>query len=466
MPQATAVLLDAARMIESSDERLARDTLLDAFGAAQWSGQFGLATTEVLTAARRAPRVGATRATTADLLLEGFAAAGEGHYEAGFVLLRQAIAPLTSAGPLPDDVLERFTTVLTAASLLLDWPAAQALEQRWTEELRRRGALAAMLVALAYQAYNQLLEGRFADVEVTLAEGRALCDATGIRAHLGLFAAVELAVLAWRGHEAAARTLAAGLLRDVVARGDGIGAVNVHMALTWLEVGLGNYRDALPGALDTYHYQIMAVVEVVEAATRCGEIAAAADALAAFAPQATASGTGIALGVAALCRALLAADDQAEPEYELAIEHLRRSPLRPHLARAHLLFGEWLRRQRRRRDARDQLRAAWEMFATLGMEAFSERARAELRATGEQASKRSATAQQTLTPQETQIARLAAEGLSNPEIAARLFISASTVDYHLRKVFRKLGITSRVRLSHVLLPPDGQAPASERSITG
>ena len=455
MPEATALLLDAARMIALWDARLARDTLLDAFGSAQWSGQFGVATTEVLTAIRQAPRVAAAKTTTADLLLDGFAAVGDHRYESGFRLLRQAIAPLTGAEPLSDDVLERFTAVLTAASLLLDWPARQALEQRWTEELRRRGALAAMLVALAYQAYNQLLEGRFADVEVTLAEGRALCDATGYRAHLGLFAAVELGVLAWRGREHAARVLAGELLRDFAAHGDGIGAVNVHMALTWLEIGLGDFRAALPGAVETYKYQTMAVLEVVAAATRCGETETAAEALAAFAPQAAASGTDIALGIAALCRALVAGDEEPEPHYELSITHLRRSPLRPHLARAHLLYGEWLRRQRRRRDAREQLRTAWEMFTALGMDAFAERARGELRATGEYASARDLAAGDTLTPQETQIARLAAEGLSNADIAARLFISASTVDYHLRKVFRKLGISSRVRLSQELrLSPD------------
>jgi DNA-binding CsgD family transcriptional regulator len=463
MPEATALLLDAARMTARSDARLTRDTLLDAFGAAQWSGPSTEATAEVLTAIEQAPRAAAARATTADLLLDGFAAVGERRYEDGFGLLRRAIAPLTGTEPLPDDVLQRFPAVLTAASLLLDWPARQALEQRWTEELRRRGALAAMLVALAYQAYNQLLEGRFADVEVTLAEGCALCDATGYRAHLGLFAAVELAVLAWRGREPGARALAADLLRDLAAHGDGIGAVNVRMALTWLEIGLGNYREALPGAVETYTYQTMAVLEVVEAATRCGDTDTAADALAAFAPQAAASGTDIALGIAALGQALLASGADGEdpgPHYELSLAHLRRCPLRPHLARAHLLYGEWLRRQRRRRDAREQLRAAWELFGSLGMDAFADRARAELRATGEQAGPRDVAASDTLTPQETQIARLAAEGLPNAEIAARLFISASTVDYHLRKVFRKLGISSRVRLSQELPVSAGRTNGS------
>ena len=165
---------------------------------------------------------------------------------------------------------------------------------------------------------------------------------------------------------------------------------------------------------------------------------------------ALATGNHITLGLAGLGRALLAGDDHAEPEYLLAIEHFRQCPLAPYLARSYLLYGEWLRRQRRRRDAREQLRAAWQMFDKLGMEAFAERARAELRATGEHARKRSIQTQDALTSQEAQIARMAADGASNTEIAARLFISASTVEYHLRKVFRKLGITSRVRLAHAL----------------
>jgi DNA-binding CsgD family transcriptional regulator len=191
-------------------------------------------------------------------------------------------------------------------------------------------------------------------------------------------------------------------------------------------------------------------LDVVEAATRCGSRETAAAALAASSPGAEASGTDMALGVLALCRALLADDEHAEPQYLLAIDYLRRTPLAPYLARSYLLYGERLRRQRRRRDARDQLRIAWQMFDAMGMEAFAERARAELRATGEHARKRTVEAQDVLTPQETQIARLAADGVTNAEIAARLFISASTVEYHLRKVFRKLGITSRVRLARVL----------------
>jgi len=199
---------------------------------------------------------------------------------------------------------------------------------------------------------------------------------------------------------------------------------------------------------------------VIEAAIRSGDLETATAALGAFAPLAQASGTPAALGLLARGRALLADGDQAEAEYKQSIEHLEHSRAVPELARSRLLYGEWLRRQRRRRDAREQLHAAWQMFGTLGMEAFAERARAELLATGEHARKRTAETRETLTPQEAQIARLAGEGASNQEIAARLFISASTVEYHLRKVFRKFGVTGRVQLAQVLREQT-VAPATE-----
>jgi DNA-binding CsgD family transcriptional regulator len=197
------------------------------------------------------------------------------------------------------------------------------------------------------------------------------------------------------------------------------------------------------------------VVDLIEAGTRSGDQATAIAALDSLAPVAAAAGTPAALGWLALGRAMLAGDDcaasgTAEAQYQLAIEHLGRSRHVPVSARARLLYGEWLRRKRRRRDAREQLGAAQEMFTRLGMEAFAERARAELRAAGEHTRRRSAPSADELTPQELHIARLASEGASNSEIAARLFISASTVDYHLRKVFRKLGVKSRTQLAHRL----------------
>jgi len=461
MPEATSVLLDAAPMLLVSDPRLARDTLLDALAAAQLSGQAGTGLTEVLHAVRSAPKVAIARTTMADQLLEGFAAVGERRYEAGAALLRQAIASLAGQEAISDEDLPHFTALTTAAALLYDDSARHLLEHRWVAELRDRGAVAALLIALAVQAGVQLEEGRFADAEASLAEGRALSEATGYRAYLGTFAFADLWVLAWRGREADARSLTARLLSQFAGQDSGYAVAGMHSALTLLELGLGNYDDALRSALETFPRRpwlgFGAIAEAAEAGTRSGNRTAAAAGLEAFTPWALASGTHWALGLLARSRALLADDAQAEPEYQLAVEHLRQCRLAPELARAHLVYGEWLRRQRRRRDARDQLRTAWQMFDAMGAQAFAERARTELRAAGEHAGKRTVETRDALTPQEAQIARLAAEGVTNGEIAARLFISTSTVEYHLHKVFRKLGITSRVRLAHALREQEGTA---------
>jgi DNA-binding CsgD family transcriptional regulator len=318
-------------------------------------------------------------------------------------------------------------------------------------------------VALVSVAYNQMEEGRFTDAEITIAEGRALSEATGFRAHLGLFACAELTILARRGRAAEVRALAERVLPEFASRGYGLGLYWARSALCKLEIGLGNYDDALRIAMES-GLRAGSAVDLIEAGTRSGDLATATAALDSLAPMAAAAGTPAALGWLALGRAMITADSAAsesgmgedaagstaEAQYQLAIAHLERSRHIPVLARARLLYGEWLRRQRRRRDARDQLSAAFEMFTRLGMGAFAERARAELRAAGELTSGGAAHGADDLTPQELQIARLASEGASNAEIAARLFISASTVEYHLRKVFRKLGITTRVRIGRAL----------------
>ena len=449
MPEATSVLLDAARMFQPSETRLARDTLLDAFVAAQFSGGAWMA--EFLLAVRSAPKVADSRATLADLLLDGFAAVGERRYADGAALLRQAIVPLAAGQPIPDEALPHLMAVGQAAGLLYDDSARYQMEKRWVAELRGRGAMAALLTAVGIQLSVQVQEGRFADAEATLAEGRALSDATGYRAILGAYAWQELWALARQGREADTRQLAARMLREYAGPGKRYEVLRVHGALATLELGLGDYAAAVHHALEALPREnilgFAAFADVVEAGTRCGERDTAAAALEAFTPWALASGTDLALGLLARSRALLADDDHAEAEYRLGVDHLQRCRLVPELARAHQVYGEWLRRQRRRRDARDQLRRAFEMFDEMGMTAFAGRARAELRATGERARPRSLGTEEVLTAQEAQIARLAAERLSNREIAGQLFISARTVEYHLHKVFRKLDVTSRVQLA-------------------
>ena len=206
------------------------------------------------------------------------------------------------------------------------------------------------------------------------------------------------------------------------------------------------------------------MVELIEAATRSGKAERAADNLERLSETTRADGSDWALGIEARSRALLSDTEAAENFYREAIDRLGRTRLRVDLARACLLYGEWLRRERRRLEAREQLRRAHELFTKFGMEAFAERARVELEATGEHARKRTVDTRDDLTPQEAQISRLAAEGATNREIAAQLFISASTVDYHLRKAFRKLGVKSRTQLARRLLQPGARAePAAQKA---
>jgi DNA-binding CsgD family transcriptional regulator len=266
--------------------------------------------------------------------------------------------------------------------------------------------------------------------------------------------ALGLVALAWGGHEAEARAEAAAVTRFAVEQGQGFMLLFVNYGLTVLELGLGHYRAAFDSAMRNYQdnpfLSIVAFPDLIEAASRCGELAVAMQATDELAARALPNGTAIALGLLALSRALLADEVEAEKLYQEAIEYLSHCRGNLRTARAHLLYGEWLRRHKRRLDARTQLREAHDMFLRMGADAFAERARAELAATGERARRRNDATRRDLTPQEAQIAILASQGATNPEIAGRLFLSASTVDYHLRKVYRKLDVTSRRQLATAL----------------
>jgi RNA polymerase sigma factor (sigma-70 family) len=242
---------------------------------------------------------------------------------------------------------------------------------------------------------------------------------------------------------------------DVTLRGEGIGLSVLDWAEAVLYNGLGRYEEALAAALRATEYPHdlggpinWGIVELIEAAVRAGTPELAADARSRLTEMAMASGTDWALGLVARSEALLAEDPSAEELHVEAVERLGRCRIAVDLARAHLLYGEWLRRQRRRLDARTELRAAHDLFSEFGMEAFAERARVELEATGEHARRRTVDTLGQLTPQETQISRLVAQGNTNREIAAQLFVSPSTVEYHLRKAFRKLGVKSRTQLAN------------------
>ena len=265
---------------------------------------------------------------------------------------------------------------------------------------------------------------------------------------------------AFQGRKAEAIPLVQSIIEQATPGGQGVSVTVAHWVAAVLYNGLSRYEEALAAARQASEHKhvyvsVWALPELVEAAARTGNTRIGGDALDLLAETTRAGGTDLGLGIEARTRALLSEGEAAEGHYREAIDRLGRTRHRPEFARAHLLYGEWLRRQRRRRDARDQLRTAFAMFDAMGMEAFAGRARAELRATGERARPRGPGAQPVLSAQEEQIARLVAGHLSNREIAARLFISASTVEYHLRKIFRKLGVTSRVQLARTFPDHEG-----------
>ena len=347
------------------------------------------------------------------------------------------------------------------------WLGCRLAQDLWDDELwyvlatrglrvaRETGALSVLPIAATYRAALHVQAGEFGAASSLIAEADAITHATGM-APLK-YAALMMA--AWRGNEAEALELFEAGRLEATARGEGMGLRVMEWATALLYNGCGRYGEALEAARrgcdeDDVGLFAWACVELIEAGVRCGDTDAASAALDRLSERTQASGTDWALGIEAGSRALLSDGQDAEPLYREAVERLARTRGVVHLARARLLYGEWLRRENRRVDAREQLRAAREMFSDIGAEGFAERARHELLATGETARKRTDDARVVLTPQEAHIARLARDGLSNPEIGAQLFISPRTVQYHLRKVFQKLDITSRNQLSRV----SGQRP--------
>jgi DNA-binding CsgD family transcriptional regulator len=334
------------------------------------------------------------------------------------------------------------------------------LTHRQVQLARNAGALSLLPIALIERFGVQLFVGDLDAAASLVAEAEAVVEATG--SQLAPQGAIALA--AWRGHEAEASALIQSSRQEVERRGEGLWLIATEWASAVLFNGLGRYKDALSAAEqaaeDPHELGLSTWVptELVEAAVRSGDRERAVGPLRRLQEISRAAGTDWALGVEARSRALLSDGEVAERLYREAIERLGRTRIRVALARAHLLYGEWLRRQRRRMDAREQLRIAHQLYSSMGMEGFAERARRELQATGETVRKRSVKTHGELTAQEMQIARLANDGLSNQEIGARLFISARTVKYHLGKVFTKLDISSRAQLDRVL-PGD---PATAR----
>ena len=458
LAETPSMLMRAAEMVDPFDPCLARATILEAMQAALYAGRLGKdgGLLAVAGAARAAPRAPASRETAADALLEGFSRLILDGYAPGVPGFRRAIDLLAGAREPPEECLRWLMLGCLAAGVLWDDEAEHRLANRWVQLARDLGALTTLPVALNYLGWYEVQAGRVAAAESLLLEQREIAAATGNAGVVGPRGAGDLLLLAWCGREPEARDAAAAMKRDCIERGQGAGVVHAQSALTLLELGLGRYRDALWCAIDVYEEDLpylgtLVLPDLVEAAARSGEQDVAASALDRLSKRARASGTSRALGLVARCRALLAGEDDAGLLYGEAVERLQGPHTGPELARAHLLFGEWLRRRRRRLEARDELRQAYEMLDAMGATAFAERARVELLATGGRARRRTVDARSELTPQEARIARLASDGLPNAEIAARLFVSASTVEYHLGKVFRKVGVTSRTQL-HAALP--------------
>jgi DNA-binding CsgD family transcriptional regulator len=436
------VLLAAARAREDIEPIASRDVYLEAIEAAVYAGRSArLRIAEAMTTCQRpAP------STAAGFLIEGYLKRFSGDYNAAATLFRRATADL-----LEDETGVRWMFLgCLAAADLWDIDLWRALCARSVRVARETGALRSLPYALALLAGAEFRSGR---LRVCVALGEEATEISAATTGILPEGDQDAALLVWTGPETAARAAIDAQIRQLLSRGCGTGFADHCRAV--LELGLGNYDAALAAALTacddtspmTHHD---ALPDIVEAAVRTGDAGAAACALTVLSEHAQASGTPLALGVLARSAALLAPDEDADRLYSEAIEHLQGSPAVPELARTHLLYGEWLRRQRRRRDAREELRTAHEMLDRFGAELFAQRARHELRATGERVRTRGVETRDELTPQEARIAHLASEGASNAEIGAQLFISASTVAYHLRKAFRKLGVGTRSQLDRAM----------------
>ena len=459
---APLLLLRAAQRLEGIDISLARATYLDAVAAAIYAGRLaspGGSTMEVARVAAAAPPP-PDRPRPPDLLLDGLTALFTRGYTAALPLLRQAVAAAEESTPA-DEEPHWLWLACVMASHVWDDERWELLSRRYIQLVRQLGALSELPLALDRRIRPLLFAGELTAAAALLDETRTVEDATGNPPwHYG-----ALSLAAFRGNQATAAALISSIMRDVTQRGEGYGIACAEWANAVLSNGLGLPRDAVVAAerAAEYHGDLgfyrWALVELVEAAVHSGMTETAADAYRRLTETTSPAGTDWALGLAARSRALLSDGAQAEDGYREAISRLDRPQIRVELARAHLLYGEWLRRENRRADARSQLRTAYEMLDAMGLAAFAERARRELAATGETVRARTVGTVTALTAQEAYIARLARDGRTNAEIGAQLFLSVRTVEWHLRKIFIKLGIGSRRELGTALdhLGPDRPA---------
>ncbi len=452
--EAPALHLAAARQFLLVDRGRARQSLLEAFDAYLMAQQFtedcdGVEIAEVALATSP----GEMGSSLRDLLLDGTALLLAVGYPEAVTTLTRAAQVLRDGPNSTDDFARWFNYGLVIANELWDDRAYLAWLEKAEVSSRKHGALNALHVVLLGRAANELRAGQFSEAEAHYAESLEVATAIGLPAEL--FEPLNVELLAWRGDERGTRTAARMLIEGGDAVGMAVVLCQAYHALAILELGAGRYEAALDAAEEITNrnaigWSCQTLAFVVEAGVRCGKREPAERALAELTMRAEASRTSWGLGLLARSQGLMTDGEAAGDHFEDAIGHLQQTQVRTDLMITHLVYGEWLRRRKRRLDARVHLRTAHEEFAAMGAEGFAERARTELLATGERTRRRTVEAANDLTPQEVRVARLASQGATNPEIAAQMFISANTVDYHLRKVYRKLGVESRRQLGRVL----------------
>jgi DNA-binding CsgD family transcriptional regulator len=466
---ALPLLVKAARRLEPLHPGLARQAYRDAFlgvltssgqdagaGWGGWPGGGMLEAAEAARAARRRPGP----ARPGDQLLDGLATRLTDGYAAGAPLLRRALDAFVESKVSLEEGLGWLPLAGRLSAEVWDDHSWSVLMARLIELARDAGALSVLPAALTSGAAAQLLAGQPGQAAGLLRQAEAVARATGRAAE----PCGPLMLAAWEGRDSEAGRLMAAASAETPASGDGRWLATAGWAAAVLHNGRSRYDEALAAATQasTHPSELgpatWSLAELIEAAARCGQPGVAAAALDQLVPATSAAGTSWALGIQARCRALLSEGQAAEHGYLQAIGRLGRTRVRVELARTCLLYGEWLRREQRRVEAREQLRAAYRMLAAMGLEGFAERARIELLATGGTVPKRSTETAARLTPQEARIVRLAVAGHTNPEISTRLFLSPRTVEWHLRKVFTKLGISSRKELTVAL--PDLEAAAA------
>ncbi|GAA1759700.1 LuxR family transcriptional regulator [Agromyces humatus] len=454
--EAPALLLAAAEQLEPLDLPLARESYLDAWGAALFAGKLANANMREVSEVVRSRHLASAQPLAAELLLDGMSVLMTDGREAAAPTLRRAIGAFLEED-LSVDKGMRWSVIASCASVeLWDFESWDAIITRQMQLARDAGALAPLAFGLNGKAITVAWTGDFEATARVDAEANAITQATGSR--VAPFGGMLFAALRGRVDEAFA--LMTRTTENAVGSGAGFALQWVQWTTAMLCNGLGRYEDALVAARRAWqdwpdwYVSIWASSELIEAAARLGQPELATEPLQRLVESARVGASGWAIGIAERSTALVTEGADAERHYKNAIEHLQSTPLRPEVARAHLVYGEWLRREQRRVDAREQLQIAYTMLAEMGAEGFAERARHELLATGAKVRKRAETEHHALTPQEAHVARLAADGHTNVEIGAEVYLSPRTVEWHLKKVFQKLGISSRRALREALRKQD------------